>query len=92
MIPTKHPRKYLLHITDAGLSISVHQQLELTYLKEILSEVLSIAFPEGNLKRICTIKDTVIILMWNFATYISCNKASDDDFAGNFSLVNHFAI
>ena len=91
MLQTNHPQKYLLHITAAGLSISIHQQLQLTYLKEVLSEVLSIAFPEGNLKKICTIKDTVIILMWNFAMYIGCSKASDDDFAGTFSFINYFA-
>jgi len=30
--------------------------------------------------------------MWNFATYVSCSKASDDNFAGTFSFVNYFAI
>lgn len=92
MLQTKQPRKYLLHITDAGISILINQKLELTHLQEALSEDLRIAFPEGNLKRISTTKDTLIILIWNFAKYIDCSKASDDNFAGTFSSINYFAI
>ena len=62
-------------------------------MKKVLSKDLKIGFPEGNLKKICTIgKDNVIILMWNFTKYICCSKASEDEFANTFSYENYFAI